>query len=172
MQRTVIKFGLYSGICAAFLMFLMAYALNHGVPFDNAAYYGYAGMLISLVFVFLGVKAYRDKIQLGNITFGKAFQVGILITLISCLIYSLAWLLVYYTMMPDFMDRYAAYYKAKMEAQGLDAQIIATKTAELLKAKAMYENPLTNVAVTFTEPFPIGLMMTLLSALILRRRQE
>jgi hypothetical protein len=36
----------------------------------------------------------------------------------------------------------------------------------------MYDNPLLNAAMTFVEPFPIGLVITLISAAVLRRKPQ
>jgi len=36
----------------------------------------------------------------------------------------------------------------------------------------MLNNPLINAALTFTEPFPIGLIITLISAAILRKKPK
>ena len=59
----------------------------------------------------------------------------------------------------------------KLRAAGVSAAVIQAKTAEVQKYKAMYENPLINAAMTFIEPFPVGLVITLISAAILRRRK-
>jgi hypothetical protein len=36
----------------------------------------------------------------------------------------------------------------------------------------MYKNPIVNIALTFIEPFPVGLLFTLASAGILRRKRR
>jgi hypothetical protein len=40
------------------------------------------------------------------------------------------------------------------------------------KYKELYANPLITAALTFTEPFPIGLVITLISAAVLRRKLQ
>ncbi|MBL7774620.1 MAG: DUF4199 domain-containing protein, partial [Saprospiraceae bacterium] len=141
-----------------------------GTDFDNTAIFGYAGILLSMVFVFLGVRAYRDQVNGGVISFGKAFQVGLYICLISCAMYVIAWMIVSNTILTDFMDKYIAYALEKLKASGASAEEIRRETAKMAEYRELYKNPLATAAVTFLEPFPIGLLVTLISAGILRRR--
>ena len=170
MKKIILRYGLISGVIAAALMLFTAlFVGNDPGNFDGAEYIGYAGIILSMVLVFLGVRAYRDQVGEGRLTFGQGFQVGILITLISCACYVIAWEIVYYTMMPDFMDRFMEHALAKMQQAGASAEEIAAKTAEMEQYKVMYQNPLVNIAMTFLEPFPIGLAVTLISAGVLRK---
>jgi hypothetical protein len=106
----------------------------------------------------------------GHITFGRAFAVGILITLIACACYVVAWEIIYFKFMPDFADKYASYVIEKARASGASQQAIETQLQQMKSFKAMYDNPFINAAITFTEPFPIGLIVTLISAAILRKK--
>ena len=72
--------------------------------------------------------------------------------------------------MPDFMDKYGAHVLQKMQASGATAAAIQEKSEEINKLKVMYKNPLFNAAMTFIEPFPVGLVITLLSAAVLRKK--
>jgi hypothetical protein len=121
--------------------------------------------------VYFGIRSYRDNVLGGRITFGKGFQAGILITLVSCVFYVVAWLFVYYNFMPDFGDKYAAYLVADVQAKGGSQAEIDDMIKQGEQAKAMLENPLINAAVTFTEPFPVGLLITLISAAVLRKQE-
>lgn len=171
MKKIILTYGLISGAIAAALMLGMGlYLGNNPENFENGEIFGYAGIILSMLFVFLGVRAYRDQVAGGQLSFGRGFQVGILITLISCICYVLAWQVVYRTMMPDFMEHYTNFTLAQMEKSGATATQIAEKSAEMQKFGEMYKNPLINMAFTFIEPFPVGLLVTLLSAGILRRK--
>ena len=103
-------------------------------------------------------------------TFTKGFAVGIAITLISCVFYVVTWEALYFTVLHDFMDKYSAYMIEKLKASGASAAAVQTQLQQLKKYKEMYENPLFNAAVTFIEPFPVGLVIMLISAAILRRK--
>ena len=72
--------------------------------------------------------------------------------------------------MPDFADKYASHVIEKARASGASQQVIDTQLQQIKSFKAMYDNPFINAAITFTEPFPIGLIVTLISAAILRKK--
>jgi hypothetical protein len=89
---------------------------------------------------------------------------------ISCLFYVATWEVLYFKFMPDFMDKYGAHVVEKMRASGASDATVLAKAQEMKKAKEMYDNPLINAAMTFIEPFPVGLLITLISAAVLRRK--
>jgi uncharacterized membrane protein (UPF0136 family) len=166
MKRIVLTFGLISGVISSALMFLTLPLMKHNFV---SAIYGYTMIVLSLLLVFFGIRAYRENAG-GTISFGRAFSVGILITLISCIFYVASWEVIYFKIMPDFADKYAAHEIGTMREKGASDTAIAAKKVEMQKMKAMLDNPLLNAAMTFIEPFPVGLIMTLVSAAILRRR--
>ena len=171
MKKTILKYGLISGVLCA-VMLVSTLPLEGRIGFDHSYYVGYTLIVLSFLLVFFGIRSYRDTEGNGRITFGKAFAVGISIMLIVCVFYVATWEVLYFTVMHDYMDKYAAYVIEKARASGASAAAIAAKTEEMKKAKAMYEKPLYNVAITFLEPFPVGLVMTLISAALLRRRER
>lgn len=171
MRKVVITFGLLSGVVSAALMFgTMSFVEQIG--FDRSVVVGYTVIVISFLFVYFGIRSYRDNVLNGQITFGKGFQVGLLITLISCAFYVGAWLIEYYTVFPDFGDKYAAYLVENARANGAGQAEIEEMIRQGEDAKRMMENPLTNAAVAFTEPFPVGLLVTLVSSAVLRKKAE
>ena len=170
MKRTVLVFGILSGLIATAMMWLTLPFMHRGViNFKNGEVIGYTSIFLSLLLVFFGIRSYREN-HGGTISFGRAFSVGILITLISCCFYVASWLVIYYNFMPDFMDRYAAHVIQTMTQAGASDAALKAKQIELTSMKEMLKNPLINAAMTFIEPFPVGLVMTLVSAGILRRR--
>jgi hypothetical protein len=84
--------------------------------------------------------------------------------------YVVTWEIIYFFFMPDFAEKFGNYLIEKMRASGASAQAIEAKIQEMKQFKAMYDNPLFNAAMTFVEPFPIGLIITLISAAILRKK--
>ena len=106
----------------------------------------------------------------GHITFGRAFAVGILITLVACVCYVVAWEIIYFKFMPDFVDKYASYMVEKVRASGATQQAIDAQVQQMESFKALYDNPFINAAMTFVEPLPIGLIVTLISTAILRKK--
>ena len=170
MKNTVLKFGLYSGVVSATLMFLTTFFVE-SIGFDRGVYVGYTAILISFLFVYFGVRSYRDNVLGGQITFARGFNAGILITLISCACYVATWEFVYFNLMPDFAEKYTAYAIEHARASGATQQAIDATARQMEDFKRMYDNPLMNAAITFTEPFPIGLLVTLISAAVLRTKK-
>lgn len=170
MKQIVLKFGLIS---AALLVGMSAITLPMSIngTLDHAEIIGYTIMVLSFLLVFFGVRSYRENVGGGAITFGKGFQVGILMVLMVSAIYVLAWEIVYYNFIPDFADKYAAHTLAKMRTSGATEQAIAATTKQMDQFKVMYKNPLFNIGMTFLEIFPVGLVVTLVSAGILRKKK-
>jgi len=171
MKRTILIFGLISGLISSAMMFLTFPLIDRGViNFDNGTIVGYTSIFLSFVLVFFGIRSYRES-HGGTITFGRAFAVGILITLISSVFYVASWEILYYNFIPDFGDKCAAHAVAKVQAKGGSAEEIAATRKQYEQYKKIWDNPLLNAVVTMIEPFPVGLLMTLVSAGILRRRK-
>jgi Protein of unknown function (DUF4199) len=167
LKKTILTFGLISGFISSLMMIasvLLAERIGHGYVL------GYTTIVLSLLLVYFGVRSYRDNVAKGAITFGKAFLVGLAITVISCLLYVASWEIVYFNFMPDFMDKYADGMIQKIQASGKSAPEIQDQVEKLNKMKVQYKNPFYNMAYTFIEPFPVGLVITLLSAAVLRKK--
>jgi len=171
MKKTVLVFGLISGAISA-LMLSATVPFADRIGFDKGEYLGYTVIVLSLLLVFFGIRSYRDNVGDGQITFTKAFTVGISITLISCICYVVTWEILYFHFLPGFMDKYSAYMVQKLSASGASAAVIQAQVQQLKKYKEMYDNPLLNAALTFIEPFPIGFVVTLISAAILRKKPQ
>jgi len=169
MKKTVLTFGLISGAIASLLMFTtMLFADRIG--FDRGLIIGYTTIVVSLLLVPFGIRSYRENVGGGSITFGRAFAVGILITLISCICYVIAWEILYFNFLPDFAEKYTAYMVAKARAAGASQQAIEATVQDMKNMKGILDNPVLNGAMAFIEPFPVGLIITLVSAAILRKK--
>ena len=169
MKKTVLTFGLIGGAIMAAMMFATLPFMDK-IGFDRGEIVGYTTMILAFMLVFFGIRSYRENVSGGRITFGRAFAVGILITVVACVCYVVAWEILYFKFMPDFVDKYAGYAVEKVRASGATQQVIDAKLQEMKSFKAMYDNPLINAAITFVEPFPIGLVVTLISSAILRKK--
>jgi len=171
MTKIVLIFGLISGAIAGGLMWILMGTVNTGsIDFDNGMIWGYATMIIALSLVFFGIKSYRDN-HGGKITFVKGLQVGISISLISAVCYAAAWELYYPRIGDEFMQKYTTYYLDKMKKEGAsDAEIEKART-ESEQFMEMYKNIFVRFAMSLMEILPVGVIVTLLSALLLRRRE-
>lgn len=171
MKNTIIKFGIFSALIMVGGMSLVMF-FSDDIGFDRGAIFGYTTMILSFLMVFFGVRSYREKMNGGEITFGKAFKIGALIALISCVAYVLSWLVMYYAFMPDFFDKYAAAMIEKAKAAHASQQEIDATVKSMTDMKEMCKNPLINAAFTFIEPAPVAIVMSLISALILRKKKQ
>jgi hypothetical protein len=168
MRKIVLTFGLLSGAVSTVMMFATIPFMER-IGFDRGMVIGYTSIVIAMLFVYFGIRSYRDNVLGGAITFGSAFKAGLLITLVSCFCYVAAWLVLYYQFIPDFGQRYAAYLVDGARAAGRSQNEIDAMVKQGDDLVKLLDNPLTNAAVTFTEPFPVGLLVTLISAAVLRK---
>jgi len=169
MKKTVLTFGFISGAVAAATM-LATVPFADKIGFDKGEILGYTTIVLSALLVFFGVRSYRENVGGGRLSFGRGVAVGILITLISSVCYVATWEVVYYKLMPDFAEKYAAHMVERAKASGASQQKLDETERRAKEFKQMYDNPVINVAMTFAEVFPIGLVVTLLSAGILRKK--
>lgn len=169
MKRIVLKYGLASGAVVGTLM-TAAIALHSSLGLEGSELLGYSTMVLAFLLVFFGIRAYREETGHGAIRFGTAFKVGFLITLVTCAVYVLTWQIVYYGFYPNYIEDYQVRALAQMRAAGEAEAAIAAAQQEMAEFAELYKNPLVNIGVTFLEIFPVGLVMTLVSAAILRRK--
>lgn len=169
MKKTVLIFGLISGVISAAMM-LVTIPFVDKVGWEKGEILGYTTIVLSALMVFFGVRSYRENVGGGRLTFGRGFAVGILITLISCACYVGTWEIVYYKFMPGFAEKYAAHMVERAKASGASQPKLDETEQKAKQFKQTYHNPAVNVALTFMEVFPIGLVVTLLSAGILPKK--
>jgi len=169
MKKTVLTFGLIAGVMISVLMD-SSLLLTHRLGSRHSMILGYTIMVASFLLVYFGIRSYRDDTLGGQISFGRAFACGILITLITTVCYVATWEVVYFKFMPHFMDSYFAAQIHRLQSSGLDPATTAAQVAVIERSQQLYQNPLVNMAYTFMEPLPVGLIITLISAAVLRRK--
>ena len=172
MKKNIIIYGVIAGIVVSFLMLFSVNYISHqgNVDYNTSLVIGYASMLIAFSLVFVGIRNYRDKYNGGVVSFGKAFKIGITIVLIASTIYVIAWLIDYFFFIPDFLDKYAADTLGQLKASGASQMEIDKQTKEMASMAALYKNPLFTALMTYAEILPVGLVVTLISSLILKRK--
>lgn len=173
MKKPVLTFGLIAGVMisvltGATMIIDEKTGFGHGKSLGYAI--GYTIMVATFLLVYFGIRSYRDNDLAGQIGFGRAFACGILITLITTVFYVAMWEVLYFNFMPHSMDSYFADQIHKEQSSGHDPATTAAQIAKIERTQQAYQNPLINMAYTFMEPFPVGLIITLISAAILRRK--
>ena len=169
MRKIVLTFGLIAG---AILSVMMLIQFQFQIGFDEGAIIGYTTMVLAFLMVFFGVRSYRDNVAGGSVTFGRAFAVGLMITIVASVCYVATWQFVYYRLVPDFGDKYAAYAVEKTKRSGATDAQVAAKTREMTELNQMLKKPLVNIALTFVEPLPVGVLFTLITAVALSRKRR
>ncbi len=167
MKKIVLVCGLIAGLIVSSVMVIVVATGQHN---NNGMLIGYASMVMAFSLIFVGVKNYRDHYNGGSISFKKAFTIGLLITLVAATCYVITWLVDYYFFIPDFADKYAAVELEKLKATGATPQQVATQKATLDRFTSMYKNPFFNALITYSEIVPVGLIISLISALVLKRK--
>lgn len=165
MKKNVIIFGLVLGLILCVNMIYTVNLCYSDFDFKSNDVVGYASMVVILSLIFFGVRNYRNKQLDGFITFKEAFKTGFLITIVASTIYVIVWLFYYYLFVPDFLDHYIPHALKEIPASEL-----ATKTNEMENFREMYKNPFFVILITYAEILPMGLIITLISALILKKK--
>lgn len=174
MKRTVLIYGAIAGaVVSLFMSTTMLLTANDEMVHTGASsmLLGYLGMLIAFTFIFVAIKSYRDKENGGVISFGKAFRIGLLIALIASTLYVVAWAIVYKAFLPDYMDKYCAAI-IEQEKPNLSAEALQARIAEMNKTKEMYATPWGFTLFTYAEILPVGILVSLIAALVLKRKSK
>ena len=167
MQQVIWKYGIFAGVILAALMFLT-------IPFvdtigNMGIVLGYTTMLIGFTMIFFGIRAYRNGEGRGKVTFGRAFLIGLAITVIGSLCYVGAWEVISSKYMPDFADKYAARVMAQARADGKPEAELAATQKKMDEFAKSYQNPWFRIPMTLLEPLPVGLLLSLVASGMLRR---
>jgi Protein of unknown function (DUF4199) len=169
MKPFIIKYGCISGIILATMMLVTA-LLSDKIGFGYGMYIGYGTMIIGFMPLFWGMKGYRETVGSGSLTFGRAFALGMGIMLVATVWYVVAWMVVNKTLMPDFMDKYAAYSLESMKKSGATQAQLDAAAQQMAVFKEQYKNPLVMAAYTFLEPLPVGVLLALVGAFLAKRK--
>ena len=175
MKKVVLVFGLISGLIVAAMVWINTSLMVSGkVSYDRAELIGYASMLIALSMVFFGIKSYRDNYAGGYIKFWKGVQVGLLISLISGVLY-FAGAEAYNLAHPGFVDNFIKHASEQtvtnLQAKGAAQEQIDRSLAEIDQMKGLMLNPAIFFLICLVEILPVGVVVTLISAALLRKRE-
>lgn len=152
MKNTIIKFGLY-GLALGFGLFLIGLLFMKDLDMASGEIIGYATMIASLSFIFFGIKHFRDKINNGTISIGKAISIGLLIALFPAIGIAIADFIYTSVINPDFFKEYVE----MMEAKGNTEPIPEWGSGMM-------------AFIMFLTVMILGLIISLISALILQRK--
>jgi len=168
-MKYALIYGLLSGfIVCAVIVAGLAIGGGHDGGVFGTIWFGYLVMLVAMTFIFVGVKRYRDVERGGVIKFLPAFGMGLAIALCAGIAYACVWEIYLASTGYRFMDEYIASMIRHRQAEGASAAEIASVTAEMESMRTSYANPFFRIPMTFIEIFPVGLLVALVSAALLR----
>ncbi|MBI2429562.1 MAG: DUF4199 domain-containing protein [Ignavibacteriales bacterium] len=174
MRKIVLIYGGIAGLLMISMFIVSFYLMEQGtLTFANSEIFGYSTMIVVLSLIFFGVKSFRDKHNTGAMTFGKGFKVGISIAAVASLFYAGGWEIYYNStdLKDTFMQKYTDQLLKKMEQEGKSQVEIDKKREEMNSMAEMYKNPFIRFGMTLMEIFPVGLLITLISAGLLRKKE-
>lgn len=175
MKKIVIICGSIAGLIVTSMMLASIAGCFSGSDFEGSVgsmLLGYSSMVVAFSLIFVGVKNYRDKHNDRTISFGKALKIGLLITLVASTIYVIVWQIDYYFFIPDFYEKYSAHIIREMKTHGATQAQIQQQIVVNKANGEMYRNPLFNAMFTYIEILPVGIIMSFLAALILKRKSN
>jgi hypothetical protein len=168
MLRTILKYGAIAGLVVGGFEVVTFVAFSGLPPLKYGMVIGYTTMLIALSAVFVGIKQHRDVDRGGVIGFWAALGIGLGISFIAGIFYVVAWELVQAMTHMDFAGSYAHAIIEKEKAKGTSPEALAKLSADMEAFKVQYADPLFRLPMTFTEIFPVGVLVSLISAGLLR----
>lgn len=171
MNRIILIYGCIAGLIVSVLMLLFIPFGKEDANYDMGELLGYLGMFIALSMIFLAVYQQRKQ-QGGTISFGRAFLIGLGITIISGVFYSTAWEIYLANTEADFIQEYWGAMLEKMESEGAPAAKIEETRQEMAMWADLYKNPLIRFGITLMEILPVGLLFSLTAAFVFKRKHQ
>ncbi|HEY8968241.1 MAG TPA: DUF4199 domain-containing protein [Puia sp.] len=171
MKKIVLVCGLIGGLITCVWMVVLSIIYRGHGEVDHGAIYGYGSMILAFSLIYVGVRNFRNKYNDGVIGFGKAFRIGLYITLIASTIYVGTWQVIYYGYARDFGKVYAEHQLTKLKASGISEEAYVKQRAEMDDWVRMYDMPAFNIGMTYLEILPVGLLVSLITAAILKRKR-
>lgn len=172
MKKIVLTYGIISGVILGVLLALTAPLWQNGtITFENGMFFGFTSMILGFSLIYFALANFKKNN--GSLSFKQGLIMGLLITVIGCLMYAAVWMVLYETMFSDFSTKYTAYMTEQINASSKTA---AQKTKEIdaiTKDFAMYDsNALYRFGLTFMEPTIVGVLITLIATLILKTKRK
>jgi uncharacterized protein DUF4199 len=171
MTRLILIYGAIGGLVVAIPMVSMMLAMDQDSVIENGALYGYLTMIVALTTVFLGIKHYRDRVQGGVIRFVPALGVGLAISAVAGVFYVIGWEISLALTDFDFPAEYSKMMLDAARAGGATEAELAQVATDAEAFARNYQNPLFRLPLTFVEIFPIGVLISLVSAALLRNNR-
>lgn len=171
MKKIIWVCGVIAGIISVSWGVAGEALFGNSLSLNTRLIFGYATMILAFSLIFVAIKNYRDNHNNGRITFGRALGIGLLITLIASTVYVIIWMVDFKYFVPDFGEKYQAQVIAEMKASGKSAAEIQKQATEMAATFKQYNSSaIFRAMFTYLEIAPIGILISLIAALILKRK--
>jgi Protein of unknown function (DUF4199) len=171
MKPVVFRYGIYATLAIVVLSAIHFFILVPLLSWGGAEFFGYLTMVLSMIFVFLGIRHYRDHINKGSLSFGQGLKVGLLIVIIPAVFFGFFDLLYTEVLNPSWADEYYGLQIEKIKA-ATAPDLVQTKLQKLQKERDMFGNPVFQFLLMAGTVFIIGFIVTIISSLTLRRNRS
>jgi len=171
MKKISITYGIISGIIVSLWLVVSAMVGKNDFMIKYGMIVGFTSMIIAFAFIFVAISKYRDNYLDGQISFAQALKIGMLLTLVASTIYVITWMIEFHFFIPDFMDKMTSAQIQNWKAEGMPEAELQENILDIEKWKALYKSPVMVALLTYTEILPLGFVISLLAAFILRKKR-
>lgn len=170
MKKIILVYGMAAGLILVAMIYVMMALVGNTCDFDKWESVGFISMALAFSMLFFAIRKYRDKIAGGTITFNQGFRIGLPITIIASALYVIGWMIYFNYIDHTFIERYTVFFERKLNESGKTPAEIKSELSAFKANMANYNNPWVMSLSTFLEVFPIGLVITILCAFLMRRK--
>lgn len=171
MNKTILRNGLLS-VLTLTVTGLINYLLSTKLTnYHQSEAAGYITIILSLAFVYFGIRQFRDRECGGAITYWRAFGVGMLIVLFPSVAFGIFDVIYVKFMDPGFMEKYYTTYIAKMKMT-LPPEQFQVKLKQIQSEKELFSNIYMQFFLMAITVFLIGIVVSAIAALILHRKPK
>jgi uncharacterized protein DUF4199 len=169
MKKAILRYGLF-GAASICILFLLSWYIGENLSYSVQEIIGYVSIVVSLSFVFFGIRHFRDKINDGTVSFGKALLLGLAISLITALAFGILDVIYIKYIDPNFTEEYYARSLEKLE-DTLPAAEFEIERVKMESEKELFMSPVMSFILMSMIVFVIGFIISLLSAMVLQRKK-
>ena len=168
MNAVIFRYGILGALAILVLGSIHLFLLMPNNSWETNEVFGYLTMILSMVFVFFGVRHYRDRVNNGILTFGQGLKVGMLIVLIPAVFFGLFTILYIEVINPGWQDQYYGDMLVKLKAN-TPPEKLDEKVREFERMRQMFDKPIFQFLLMAGTVLVIGFIASIISAITLRR---
>ena len=171
MKQTILRYGIYSSLVLVAVGMINLLILAKSASYGVQEAVGYLAILLSMIFIFLGIRHYRDQVNGGSLSFAEGLKIGVLILLIPSVFFGLFDVLYTEVINPTWKEDYYKNYLEQMKSTVPAAQFEAERQ-KMETQKELFANPMMHFLLMSLTVFVIGFIVTIISSLALKRNKN